>query len=179
MSTPSVLDLSEAYDYFTLSILGRSPGVCKIISGGGHKVKIEDQGQPLTLGANSVVRQLPNIVTTWGFRLWRPEHFKARDRWRDTLIVNGAKQNPQVYDIVDLRAPNLKRVIYEEQDPQDNEKPGGPWTWKLTLHQYSRLAPYGGPVKAPQTLVEKALVETGAANAALQKQLDAAKKVKK
>ena len=38
-------------------------------------------------------------------------------------------------------------MLFESMSPQGTDKPGGPWSRKLVLHQYNRVAPYGGPVK--------------------------------
>jgi hypothetical protein len=176
MSSPTVLQSPHAFDFITLSELGRSPGFIESFEGGGRRIEIQDQGQLLTLGANSVVRMVKNRVVTYHFRLMTVDDFATRDRWLAALESNGKRTNPKVYTITDLAIPTLKRVIYEGEDPQKKVRPGGPWDWTLILHEWNRIAPYGGPVKPPQTATERAIADLSAQNAALQKQLDATKK---
>lgn len=173
MSAPTVLQDPSAFDVFTIDG-DASPGISKILSGGERKIKIADQGQPLTLGANTVVQMVENITTTWGFKLWLPSHFKQRDAWIAMFESGGKRSSPRVYMLGERRAPWIKRVIYEGTSPQDNDAPGGPWTWKLTLHEYNRIAVYGGVV-APNDATTRAIESLSASNAADNKQLEALK----
>lgn len=145
MSAPSVLEAPQTRDYFMLNG-ERSPGIAKITSGGGRKVVIEDQGQPLTFGKNSVVRGRANMVITYGFKLWLPAHFAQKLRWQAMFETGSNTLNPVPYKFVDLEIPNVSKVIYEDEDPQKPASPGGPWDWTVTLHEYRRVKRAGGPI---------------------------------
>lgn len=163
----------NAFDFFMIDG-DFCPGLSKIISGGGKKLKVEDQGQPLTMGANTVVRLVENTVVTYGFKLWLPYHFEQRDKWQAMFLANGSRYNPKVYNIIDPRVPWLKKVIYEDVQPQGNEAPGGPWTWTITLHEWNRMKVAGGAVR-PKSALEQAIEDTSKANAVLNKELEAMK----
>lgn len=169
MSAPTVRERPTAYDFFTLDG-ERSPGIAIITSGGNRKEKIQDQQQPLTTGANTVVQGSENSVITYQLQLWEIGHLQTWRRW-ESMFLAGRKQrpNPRVYTIVDLNVSWLTKVIYEDMTPQKPEKPGGPWTRTLVLHEYNRVKPYGGPI-VPGFL-DKQLAAQGAVNAGLQKQL--------
>lgn len=161
----SVLDDPRARDFFTLDG-DQSPGLATIISGGERKIEIVDQGQPLTLGKNTVVRSIENIVITYGFKLGigktdedRAATFKKRDTWIAMLEEGARRRPPRVYKLSDLNCPWLTRVCLQGFKPQTALAPGGPWDWALTLHEYNRVKPFGGPLK-PTT-------EQGKRNAAL------------
>jgi hypothetical protein len=148
MSIATVATAPTTYDYFTLDG-NRHPGLSVIESGGEASEKVEDQAQPLTKGANTVVRGTNNAVATYTVRMWTDADLGT---WQNTWIpmfLAGRQRtpNPRVYTLVDLRFSWVKRVIFEKLSPMKTEKPGGPWSWALTLHEYNRIAPYGGPLK--------------------------------
>lgn len=172
MSIPSVLVTPGAYNYFTLDI-GQSPGIATITSGGDRKIEIADQGQPLTLGKNTVVRSRENVVVTYGFKLWTTADFATRDNWIAIFEAGSQSQPPRVYTITDLNIPWLKRVIYQGAGPQKPKAPGGPWDWELTLHEYVRVKPFGGPILPPDA-DDKTLNAIGAAIVTQQARLAAA-----
>lgn len=146
MSAPSVLESPQSYDYFTLNG-ERSPGIAKITSGGGRKVVIEDQGQFLTFGKNSVVRNRENAVLTYSFKLWLPGHFDTKRRWQAMFEAGSNKVNPTPYAFQDLNVnPAITKVIFEDENPQQPDAPGGPWQWVIVLHEYKRIKKAGGPV---------------------------------
>lgn len=141
---PSVLVTPGQYDVFVLDI-GQSPGI-SVLTDGARKIDINDQGQLLTLGKNTVVRARENVVATYDFKLWEPEHFATRDAWIDIFESGSKTQPPRIYTIRDLRMPWVSKVIYQGMKPQGVDKPGGPWNWQLTLHEYVRVKPFGGPI---------------------------------
>lgn len=151
MSAPLVTELPKRYDYITLDG-DRSPGLLVSIDDGDRKIEINDQGQLLTLGANTVVRQRKNVVLVYTFKLWEPGHLQTRDRWIKMLDEGSARQPPRVYQLADLSTPYVKRVILESFSNQKVDKPGGPWMWKLGLHEYNRVKTYGGPIKPEDAL---------------------------
>jgi hypothetical protein len=171
MSTITPLESPASFDVFLLD--GEASPPCVILSGGERVIEINDQGQPLTIGANSVVRMVKNITVTYGFKLWKPEHFALKTRWEAMLEAGGLKTNPRVYSLIDERVRYLKRVFYEGQTPQGVDAPGGPWNWKITLHEWKRIAVQLGPVRAPQNAVERAIQDVSAQNATLNWQLAA------
>lgn len=167
----SVLTTPGRYDWFTLDG-DRSPGLAVITGGGERKVEIVDQKQPLTRGANTVVRSIENIQITYGFRLGigdddasREADFAKRDAWIAMLEEGTRRAQVRVYKLVDLNVPWLTRVCLQGFKPQTPLAPGGPWDWQLVLHEYNRVKPFGGPLQ-PTT-------KQGAINAALNKQNDA------
>ena len=153
----SVLDNPTLYDWFTLDG-DRSPGIAVITSGGERKIEIADQGQLLTRGKNTVVRSVENIVVTYGFKLGigfsaaeRQANFAKRDAWIAMLEEGTRRAQPRVYTLRDLNMPWLTKVCLQGFSPQTPLAPGGPWDWKLTLHEYNRIKPFGGPLKPPIT----------------------------
>lgn len=169
MASPTVLTTPRSFDFFRLDG-ERSPGRAIIMGGGNRKEKIQDQQQPLTTGANTVVQGSENSVITYQLHMWEPGHFDTWRRW-EAMFLEGRKKrpNPRVYALVDLNISWLTKVIYEDMTPQKDEKPGGPWTRTLVLHEYNRVKPYGGPI-VPGFL-DKQLTAQNQLNAALQNQL--------
>ncbi len=146
MSAPTVRVRPTDYDFFLLDG-ERSPGTCKIASGGEAREEIQDQRQQLTTGANSVVQYSKNAIITYELILFTDADLRLwQGTWEPRFLTGRSKRPPRVYQIVDLRASWLKRVIFESMSPQGLDKPGGPWPRTLVLHQYNRVAPYGGPV---------------------------------
>lgn len=148
--TISVLKSPRSFDKFTLdgSI---SPGDCVIASGGGKKVEIVDQGQPLTTGKNTIVRSIENVVVTYGFKLYSQADIDQRDAWIAMLLAGTLTRPVRVYKIVDNNALWIKRVCFEAFNPQTPLAPGGPYDWSITLHEYNKVKPFGGPLKPPVT----------------------------
>jgi hypothetical protein len=146
----SVLDTPTQYNTFTLDG-DTSPGIAVITSGGERKIEIADQGQLLTRGKNTVVRSIENIVVTYGFRLWLPEHFAKRDAWISMLEEGARRTQVRVYKLRDLNMPWLTQVCLQGFKPQTPIAPGGPWDWQLVLHEYNRIKTFGGPLKPPVT----------------------------
>ncbi len=146
MSGPTVLESPLSFDYFTLDGQ-RSPGVSKIASGGLAKEKIQDQQQPLTTGANTVVQMSENAIVTYELRLWLPGHLQTWNRWEAMFLEGRKRRPPRAYTIVDLRYSWVTKVIFEAMEPQKTEAPGGPWSRGLVLHQWVKTKPYGGPIK--------------------------------
>ena len=170
MSAPSVRLFPSSHDVFRLDG-DVCPGFSVITSGGNHKIKIQDQQQPLTTGANTIVQGVENAVITYQIWMWEDVDLrKWTDKWEPMFLAGSKRRpNPQVYNLIDLRCAWLTRVIYEDMQPEKNERPGGPWTRTLVLHEYNRVKPYGGPI-VPGFL-DKQLAAQTATNAALQKQL--------
>jgi hypothetical protein len=152
-----VLDQPSARDHFSLDG-DPSPGVSKI-SGGETKDEVVDQKQPLTMGANTVVRSTLNTVTTYELVLWTAADLKKWNQWEAMFLEGRKRRPPRVYTLTDLRFSWSGRVIFEAMTPEEVIKPGGPWRRTLTLHQYVRVAPYGGPLR-PQTVDTQVLVAT-------------------
>jgi len=145
MSGPTVLESPASRDYFTLDGQ-RSPGLAFITSGGEAAERIEDQQQLLTRGANTVVRGTKNAVTTYELTLWEQGHLETWTRWEAMFLTGRALTPPRVYSLVDLRYSWVTKVIFEAMTPEKRDKPGGPWIRTLTLHEYKRIRPYGGPL---------------------------------
>lgn len=153
----SVLTTPTRYDWFTLDG-DRSPGIAVITSGGERKVEIVDQKQPLTRGANTVVRSIENIQISYGFRLGigndaasREADFAKRDAWIAMLEEGTRRPQVRVYKLADPNVPWLTRVCLQGFKPQTPLAPGGPWDWQLVLHEYNRVKPFGGPLQPPVT----------------------------
>lgn len=175
MSTPSVLELPSARDYFRLNGETSMPAI--LTSGGEAADKIEDQGQLLTRGASTIDRQVLNATLTYKLRMWLPGHFTVRDRWA-AMFLAGRLTNPvRAYDFGDLRAPWISKVIFEKLGPEEAEKPGGPYFHMLTLHQYVRVKAAGGAVK-PTDALDATLKSNEAQIKALSGALAAAKGAK-
>lgn len=179
----SVLKNPTGYDTFALDG-DVCPGLSEIKSGGERKVEIVDQGQLLTRGKNSVVRSIENIVITYGFRLGigftdaqREANFTKRDAWIAMLEEGTRRTQVRVYTLSDLRVPWLRKVCLQSYGPQNPLAPGGPWEWTLTLHEYNRIKPFGGPLKPPVTgsALADATKARDAAQAALAKGVAAGK----
>jgi hypothetical protein len=132
-------------DYFTLDGM-RSPGYANISSGGEAAEKIEDQQQPLTRGSNTVVRGTMNAVTTYEIYMWTDAQLQAWNTWEAMFLAGRQTTPPRVYALVDLRYSWVSKVIFEKMAPEKREKPGGPWTRSLTVHQWVKVKKYGGPV---------------------------------
>lgn len=144
---PTVMESPTDYDVFTLDG-DTNPGKSEITSGGNAHEKIEDQQQLLTKGANTVVRGTANTVTTYKLTLYTVDQLKKWRTW-EKMFLEGKTRTPypRVYLLQDLRYSWVQRVIFEEMSPQGVDKPGGPWTRTLILHQWNRVAPYGGPIR--------------------------------
>lgn len=145
MSSPTVRERPSAYNTFMLDGQ-RCPGI-SVPSGGEAKEKIDDQRQPLTTGANTVVQFSENEVVTYTLTLWEIGHLQAWNAWEAMFLDGRSRRPPRVYSIVDLRASWLKKVVFQSMGMQAVENPGGPWTRTLVLHAWKRIKPYGGPVK--------------------------------
>jgi len=145
MAGPTVLESPASRDYFTLDGQ-RSPGLAFITSGGEAAERIEDQQQPLTRGSNTVVRGTKNSVTTYELTLWEQGHLETWNKWEAMFLTGRALTPPRVYSLVDLRYSWVTKVIFEAMTPEKRDKPGGPWIRTLTLHEYKRIRPYGGPL---------------------------------
>jgi hypothetical protein len=160
----------SSYDSFTLN--GQLiPGIAEIISGGDIERDIQDQTQPQTGGANTVVRQRKNMVITYGIRMWTAAHFAALGPI-EAMLVAGDSQTPVAsYAYVDNRRPRVTKVVWQTDAALKTQKPGGPWQRVWTFHEYNRPTSYGGAVKPPQNAVEKAIADVSAQNAMLNKQL--------
>ena len=174
----SVITNPHAYDTFTLDG-DESPGLSEIASGGERKVEIVDQGQLLTRGKNTVVRSVENIVITYKFRLGigftdaqREANFAKRDAWIAMLEEGTRRAQVRVYTLNDLRAPWLRKVCLQSYGPQNTLAPGGPYEWSLSLHEYNRIKPFGGPLKPPVT--GDAIAKASAARDVALKALDGA-----
>lgn len=169
MSAPTVIEQPRDFDVFYLDA-DKCPGRAIITSGGERRDKIQDQQQPLTAGANTVVQYAENAVLTYQIYMWELAQLQKWQTW-EAMFLTGRKRkpNPRVYGLTDLNVSWITRVIFESMAPQKNEKPGGPWTRTLVLHEYNRVKPYGGPI-VPGFL-DKQLAAQTATNAALQKQL--------
>ena len=149
---PTVIEQPTDYDTFTLD--GEmSPGKSEITSGGDAEEKVEDQQQLLTRGANTVVRGTMNAKTTYKLTLYTLEQLQRWKRWEKMFLEGRARTPyPRVYLLQDLRYSWVQRVIFQKMSPQGTEKPGGPWTRILEVHQWVRVAPYGGPIRAQPTV---------------------------
>lgn len=157
MSAPLVIDQPRAHDVFLLDG-DPSPGLSEIESGGDAADDIQDQRQLLTKGATTVDRGWLNAAVTYRLTLRTREELTKWLAW-EKMFLEGRKRtpNPRSYLFQDLRFGWVKRVIFEKMTPQKRDKPGGPWLRMLTLHEYNRPAPIGGPIKAPDAL-DKQLV---------------------
>ena len=144
---PIVLDNPSARDKFQLDGI-YSPGISKI-SGGETKDEIVDQKQPLTAGANTVVRSSLNTVITYELTLWTRVDLQSWAAWEAMFLEGRTRRPPRVYKLTDGRFSWMPRVVFESMTPEEVVKPGGPWKRTVTLHQYNRVAPYGGPLTAP------------------------------
>lgn len=145
MSAITVREQPSAFNTYTLDTV-RCPGTT-VPSGGDVKEKIDDQRSPLTTGANTVVQFSENPVVTYEHTLVTIEELQAMDVWIAMFLEGRTRRPPKVYQILDLRARWLKRVIFEAVSPQKVERPGGPWTRTIVLHTWNKVVPYGGPVK--------------------------------
>lgn len=169
----TVLDDPASRDYFTLD-KQRSPGIARISSGGEAKERIEDQKQPLTKGSNTVVRGTMNAVTTYEIYMWLQEQLQAWNTWEAMFLAGRKTSPPRIYAFQDLRYSWVSKMIFEAMAPEKNDKPGGPWIRTLTLHEYNRIRPYGGPiVPGPLDDMVKAQVATVAGKEATAKALKA------
>jgi hypothetical protein len=144
----SVLDSPGSFDYIMLDGQ-QSPGVCVISSGGEREYDIQDQAQPLTLGANTVQRQQKNIQVTYDFTLWTDADFVGRDAWIQMFGTGARAKPPRVYQLADLNMGWCTRVLVQKWGPQTPKAGGGPWKWSITLHEYVRAKPFGGPALPP------------------------------
>ena len=169
---PTVIESPEDYDTFTLDGMV-SPGKSEISSGGSAKEKVEDQQQLLTRGANTVVRGTVNAVTTYKLTLFTIDQLNAWKVWEKMFLEGKARTpKPRVYQLQDLRYSWVGRVIFEEMTPQATDKPGGPWSRTLTLHQYNSVSQYGGPIRVTSADKEIAAQQI-ATNAAADRLKDA------
>ena len=175
MSTPDPITSPSTRNYFTLDNSIRSPGIAILKSGGNQHEEIQDVGQPLTRGKNTIVRSTANIVATYEIRLWLPEHFPAWDIFEAILFEGKSRTpRPRSYAFADPRVPRLTKAIVEDIGPEMIVARGGPWFHTVEFHQYNAVRQYGGPVQAPKTPVEKAIESLSAENKALNNQLAAA-----
>jgi hypothetical protein len=173
MSAPTVRQQPTVFNTFRLDG-DLSPGV-STIGGGEAEEEIQDQRQPLTTGANSVVQFSKNAVLVYTLTLWEDADLrKWEDQWEPMFLAGRAKRPVRVYKLSDRRVTWVKQVIFQKMTPQGIDKPGGPWTRVLTLHQYNRVAPYGGPVKPG--FLDAEIKAANQANTAKQAQLDALNK---
>ncbi len=118
MATPTVREQPRMRDFFTLDG-ERSPGRAKISSGGEDKEDIQDVGQALTKGKNTIVRSSENPVITYELFMWEIGHLQTWDRWEKMLLEGKARTpNPRVYTFRDLRARWIQRVIYQSMAPE-------------------------------------------------------------
>jgi hypothetical protein len=172
LANPTVIDNAPAFDIFTLDG-DTSPGKSEIVSGGVAKEKIEDQQQLLTRGANTVVRGTVNAVTTYKLTLFTKEQLQKWQTWEAMFLLGRQRfPHPRVYLLQDLRYSWVSRVIFEEMSPQGVDKPGGPWTRQLVLHQWNRVAPYGGPIRV-QSVDKEITAQAAATDAARQRLAEA------
>lgn len=179
MSLPSVATAPTTYDRPTFD--GQTPPGLWTIDGGDASEKVEDQAQPLTKGANTVVRGTNNAVPSYTVRIGygtRQQIEADLQAWNGTWIpmfLAGRQRtpNPRVYTLVDLRMPWVRRAIFQSISPMATDKPGGPWSWKLVLHEYNRISPYGGPLK-PLDGLDLQIMNNSITIAGLSGQLDGA-----
>lgn len=144
---PTVIERPELYDTFTLDG-DDNPGKSEITSGGEASEKVEDQQQLLTKGANTVVRGTNNAVITYKLTLFTVDQLAKWKTWERMFLEGRARTpNPRVYLLQDLRYSWVRRVIFQSMAPQGTDKPGGPWSRVLVLHEWNRVAPYGGPIR--------------------------------
>ena len=162
-------------DIFTLDGKFTCPGVAKIKSGGNQHVTVQDMGQPLTTGKNTLVRSVENIVVTYEIRLWTLADFAAWDTFEAMLAEGKARYpTPRSYVFGDLRIPRLTKVIVEDIGPEMVIARGGPWAHDVTFHQWSRVKQAGGAVRPPATAAQIEIASLTADNGALNNQLAAA-----
>lgn len=144
---PTTIESPSSRDVFTLDG-DTCPGKSEIVSGGEAADKIEDQPQLLTKGANTVVRGTLNAVTVYKLTMFTIPQLQKWMTWEKMFLEGRSRvPNPRVYQLQDLRYSWVGRVIFEKMTPEGVDAPGGPWTRQLTLHQWNRVAPYGGPIR--------------------------------
>jgi hypothetical protein len=175
VTAPDPIAAPYTRDSFTLDGNIRSPGLAILRSGGNQHEDIQDMGQPLTRGKNTLVRATDNIVAEYEIRLWLPEHFTAWDTFEAMLFEGKSRTpNPRTYTFIDPRVPRLTMVIVEDIGPEMIVARGGPWYHTVKFHQWQRIRMYGGPAQAPKNPVEQAIESLSAQNRALDQQLAAA-----
>lgn len=144
MSDVTVIERPTAFNTFRLDSQ-ISPGVS--ILNGKAQEEIQDQRQLLTTGANTVVQYSKNAVLQYELTLWQIGNLQLWNIWEAMFLDGRKRRPPRIYTIVDLRMKWVKRVIFESMSSQGVDKPGGPWKRTLELHEYNKIAPYGGPIK--------------------------------
>ncbi len=147
MSAPNVRQRPAAFDAFFLDG-DTSPGISEIESGGDAADDITDQRQLLTKGATTVDRGWINSEVTYRLILLTDADLAKWLAW-ERMFLEGRNRtpNPRNYLLQDLRFGWVTRVIFQRMTPQKRDKPGGPWLRLLTLHEYRRPAPIGGPIR--------------------------------
>jgi hypothetical protein len=170
VSAPNVRQAPAAYDIFYLDG-DTSPGVSEVDNGGDAADDIQDQRQLLTKGAFTVDRGWVNASITYKLTLITDADLAKWAAW-EKMFLEGRNRTPNVrnYLYQDLRGGWVKRVIFERMTMQKKEKPGGPWIRTLTLHEYRRPAPIGGPIK-PADALDKVILGNEATLKDLNQQL--------
>jgi len=166
----------STHDVFVLEGNIVCPGVAIITSGGSQKEDVQDMQQPLTRGANTIVRATKNVVVTYEIRLWTSDHFTAWNAFEAMLRDGKGRTPPRSYTFSDPRLPWLSKVIVEEIGPEMKIARGGPWKHDVTFHEWKRIRAYGGAVQAPKTQAQIDIANLTTENAGLNKQLAAAQK---
>jgi hypothetical protein len=172
MTTP--IDIPSADNFFTLDRV-RSPGIAKIKGGGFREEEWAEQQTPGETGSNNIFRFEKVATITYELEVWLPAHFTTLDALIANLNAGKAKRPPQAYRYLDMRVAHngIKSVAFGSLGPRMQPQPGVQrWTYELKLVERKPRAPFGGPVKAPQSDIEKAIAQVSNENAQLAKALD-------